>query len=96
MEEKREDQIRARNSVDDNDNEDEETRQKQSHPHFDDPMLKQVEETTRISTFVYFTTFTVAIGGFLFGYDTGVISSAMLLLENDFTMTSLQKGMVVG
>lgn len=31
-----------------------------------------------------------------FRYDTGVISSAMLLLEQDFTMTSLQKGIVVG
>ncbi|CAG8442600.1 2335_t:CDS:10 [Diversispora eburnea] len=41
-------------------------------------------------------TYTIAMGGFMFGYDTGVISSAMLLLEKDFFMTALQKGFVVG
>ncbi|CAG8751227.1 866_t:CDS:2, partial [Acaulospora morrowiae] len=91
MEEKLEDQIRTRSSTDDS-----EDLKKRSHLHFDDPVLKQVEETTKVTTFVYVATFVISIGGFMFGYDTGVISSAMLLLENDFTMTALQKGMVVG
>ncbi|CAG8570120.1 28863_t:CDS:10 [Racocetra persica] len=59
-------------------------------------MLKDVESASSISPFVFFTAFTVAVGGFMFGYDTGIISSAMLLLEKDFPMTSVTKGLVVG
>jgi len=29
-------------------------------------------------------------------YDTGVISSAMLLIEKEFVMTAFEKGMIVG
>ena len=36
-----------------------------------------------------------AIGGFLFGYDTGVISGAMLLLRDEFTLTQVQQELVV-
>ncbi|CAG8516542.1 9087_t:CDS:2 [Scutellospora calospora] len=55
--------------------------------------LNNIEETTKITHFVYFMTFIIAIGGFMYG---GVISGAMLLLENDIPMSSLQKGLVVG
>lgn len=34
--------------------------------------------------FIYILTFFAALGGFLFGYDTGVISGAMILLRNSF------------
>ena len=36
-----------------------------------------------------------AIGGFLFGYDTGVISGAMLLLRQEFSLSHLWQEMIV-
>lgn len=35
-----------------------------------------------------------ALGGLLFGYDTGVISGALLYMNDTFTMTSTQEGWV--
>ncbi|RIB15425.1 general substrate transporter [Gigaspora rosea] len=61
-----------------------------------DLKLRDFESDNGIASFVFFTAFTVAICGFMFGYDTGIISSAMLLLEQDFPMTSVTKGLVVG
>ncbi|MBA0053965.1 sugar porter family MFS transporter [Streptomyces sp. AJS327] len=37
----------------------------------------------------------IAVGGFLFGYDTGVVSGALLYLRQDFGLGSLQQGTVV-
>ena len=45
----------------------------------------KVKETT--PTFLYLLTFLSAIGGFLFGYDTGVVSGAMILLRDDFDLS---------
>ncbi|XP_013406068.1 proton myo-inositol cotransporter [Lingula anatina] len=45
--------------------------------------------------FVYYLTFFSAIGGFLFGYDTGVVSGAMLLVDDDFLLSPLWHEMVV-
>ncbi|CAJ0648706.1 8044_t:CDS:10 [Entrophospora sp. SA101] len=66
------------------------------HQHFDEPVLRNFEKTAKITPFVVTSALIVAIGGFLFGFDTGVISGAMLLIEREFTMTAFQKGMVVG
>jgi len=37
-----------------------------------------------------------SIGGFLFGYDTGVISGALVLLAQDFSLNAVQQELVVG
>src|SRR5262245_34582800 len=37
-----------------------------------------------------------AVGGLLFGYDTGVISGAILYLRQDFRLTPGAEGLVVG
>ena len=37
---------------------------------------------------------TAALGGLLFGYDTGVISGALLFLQKDFSLTSTMSGVV--
>ena len=40
------------------------------------------------SAFVYLLTFLCAIGGFLFGYDTGIISGAIVLVSVKFFLSS--------
>ncbi|ESP02505.1 hypothetical protein LOTGIDRAFT_171977 [Lottia gigantea] len=45
--------------------------------------------------FVWILSFFAAIGGFLFGYDTGVVSGAMLLLTKRFKLTSLWQEIIV-
>ncbi|KAL0932921.1 myo-inositol transporter [Colletotrichum truncatum] len=47
-------------------------------PNFDDSI-----EDTEPSKAVWLITFTVAMGGFLFGYDTGVISAVLVSLKSD-------------
>ncbi|XP_065184863.1 proton myo-inositol cotransporter-like [Sycon ciliatum] len=60
---------------------------------------KQAEQGTsnrqEMTTFVYVLTFFAAIGGFLFGYDTGVVSGAMLKLAQDFDLATWQKELLV-
>ncbi|XP_060742148.1 solute carrier family 2 member 13b isoform X2 [Tachysurus vachellii] len=47
------------------------------------------------SRFVYILAFFSALGGFLFGYDTGVVSGAMLLLKKEMNLSTLWQELLV-
>lgn len=47
------------------------------------------------SGFVFLLAFFSALGGFLFGYDTGVVSGAMLLLKQEMNLSALWQELLV-
>eukprot|EP00128_Syssomonas_multiformis_P004245 Colp12_sorted_trinity150504_noHs@16566 len=59
----------------------------------DHPVSKQ--KNTKVPAFVYILTLFSAVGGFLFGYDTGVISGAMLLIKKQYNLNSTEQELVV-
>lgn len=59
----------------------------------DDYAMDKLQSRTPV--FVFVLTVFSAIGGFLFGYDTGVIAGAMLLLKDSFGLTSLWQSLIV-
>ncbi len=52
------------------------------------------ESRTQV-TFLILMSLTAAIGGFLFGYDTGVISSAILFIQSEYTLSSTTESLIV-
>ncbi|MEO6874819.1 MAG: sugar porter family MFS transporter, partial [Opitutaceae bacterium] len=48
-----------------------------------------------INHFVYFAVGVAALGGLLFGYDTGVISGAILFIKNQFSLSAPMEEIVV-
>ncbi len=51
--------------------------------------------TSPIKAFVYFAVAVAAIGGLLFGYDTGVVSGAILFITRQFSLSSTMEEIVV-
>ena len=54
-----------------------------------------IDRCVRVLAKMRYLTGMAAIGGFLFGYDTGVISGAMLPLQRTFELTPIQQEVVV-
>ena len=51
-------------------------------------------EPRSVNSFTIMATVTAAMGGFLFGYDTGVISGALLFLRSSFALSTEMQGVV--
>jgi hypothetical protein len=50
---------------------------------------------TPVMGFVYYAVAVAALGGVLFGYDTGVISGAILFIKRQFSLSSTMEEIVV-
>src|SRR5258708_40192071 len=57
--------------------------------------LKSVAPAGPTRRFVYLAAIFAALGGLLFGYDTGVISGAELFIRNDFTLSTFELEVIV-
>lgn len=53
------------------------------------------DRDTATPGFIYVLAFFSALGGFLFGYDTGVVSGAMLLLKKEMNLSNLWQELLV-
>lgn len=51
--------------------------------------------TANGESFVYIVSLLSAIGGFLFGYDTGIVSGAMLLIRSEFVLSEFWQELIV-
>jgi sugar porter (SP) family MFS transporter len=57
--------------------------------------LKEGVLASKDTGFVYVVAGIAALAGLLFGYDTGVISGAILFIQKDFNLSAEQEGLVV-
>src|SRR5664279_4359490 len=55
----------------------------------------QSKDNARGKRFIYVAVATAALGGLLFGYDTGVISGAILFITKQFSLSATMEEIVV-
>ena len=58
-------------------------------------IIYKTEHFQRSTVYEWLLTSFAAVGGFLFGYDTGVVSGAMLLLRKEFSLSSFWQEVIV-
>lgn len=61
----------------------------------DDDRGRRATKQQQTTAYVWLLSFFAAIGGFLFGYDTGVVSGAMLLLREEFSLSPVLQEVIV-
>ncbi len=54
-----------------------------------------MELTKKSPTFIYFVSAIAALAGLLFGFDTGIISGALLFIQKDFILSTEMKELIV-
>lgn len=62
----------------------------------DEPEVQEVEHVERVTVFVLCLTACVCLSGFLFGFDTGVISGALQPIKDEFDLNDTTSEIVVG
>lgn len=55
-----------------------------------------MNSASRSNTFIYLCTIFAAIGGLLFGYDTGVIAGAILFIRKEFSLAPGYEELIIG
>ena len=60
-----------------------------------EPILVKAKPKSEVTGFVYFAVGVAALGGLLFGYDTGVISGAILFIQKQFSLSPTMEEVVV-
>ena len=58
-------------------------------------IIFKTEHCKRSTSYEWLLTSFAAVGGFLFGYDTGVVSGAMLLLRKEFSLSTFWQEVIV-
>ncbi|KAK9695887.1 hypothetical protein K7432_012753, partial [Basidiobolus ranarum] len=53
-------------------------------------------EKIPLTPYAKLLTLFAGIGGFLFGYDTGIISGALLSIQKEFNLSTVEKELIVG
>ncbi|KAJ2448346.1 hypothetical protein EV183_005488 [Coemansia sp. RSA 2336] len=61
-----------------------------------DESANNTDMAARPPRFVFFVVFCITIGGLLFGYDTGVISGALVVIKDEWDLNSTQQEFIVG